>query len=119
MNITVKAEAPADSKLAATVTVSSADVDAAVKKAYKDIANRYNFPGFRRGRAPRPVIDNMVGREYVLGIATEEIAQQVEPLMLDELDVVPVAEVDYSEVESVVEHEDYEMKVTVPLIPEA
>lgn len=118
MNITVKAEQPADSKLAATVTVEAADVNAAVKKAYKDVANRYNFSGFRRGRAPRPVIDNMVGHEYVLGLATEDVVSQAEPLMLNELDVVVCGEIDYSQVTSVVEGEDFSYGVVIPLIPE-
>jgi trigger factor len=118
LNITVKAEQPADSKLAATVTVEAADVNAAVKKAYKDVANRYNFSGFRRGRAPRPVIDNMVGHEYVLGLATEDVVSQAEPLMLNELDVVVCGEIDYSQVTSVVEGEDFSYGVVIPLIPE-
>ena len=118
MNITVKAEQPADSKLAATVTVEAADVNAAVKKAYKDVANRYNFSGFRRGRAPRPVIDNMVGRDYVLGLATEDVVSQAEPLVLNELDVVVCGDIDYSKVESVVEGQDFSYDVVIPLIPE-
>ena len=34
-----------------------ADVDAAIKKTYKDIAKKYNFQGFRRGHAPPPAHD--------------------------------------------------------------
>ena len=119
MNITVKAEAPADNKLVAQVTVAQADVDAAVKKAYKEVANRYNFQGFRRGKAPRPIIDNMVGREYVLGIATEEVVREAEPLLVNELDVVACGDIDYSEVEAVAEGADFTYQVTIPLIPTA
>ena len=39
-----------DAKLTATVTIPAADVDAAIKKAYKDTAKKYRFPGFRAGR---------------------------------------------------------------------
>ena len=38
-----------DAKLTATVTIPAADVDAAIKKAYKDTAKKYRFPGFRAG----------------------------------------------------------------------
>lgn len=41
-----------DAKLTATVTIPAADVDAAIKKAYKDTAKKYRFPGFRAGKAP-------------------------------------------------------------------
>ncbi len=54
MKITVTAAEPKDNKLEATLTVAAADVDAAIKKAYKDIANKYRFQGFRKGKAPRP-----------------------------------------------------------------
>ena len=64
MNIT--ASDVQDAKLTATVTIPAADVDAAIKKAYKDAANKYRFPGFRAGRAPRPVIDNMLGKDCLL-----------------------------------------------------
>lgn len=33
-----------DAKLTATVTIPAADVDAAIKKAYKDTAKKYRFP---------------------------------------------------------------------------
>lgn len=52
-----------DAKLTATVTIPAADVDAAIKKAYKDTAKKYRFPGFRAGKAPRPVIDSALGAE--------------------------------------------------------
>ena len=32
-----------------------------IAKTYKDIAKKYNFQGFRRGHAPRPVIDGIIG----------------------------------------------------------
>ena len=38
--------------LTATVTIPAADVDNAVKKAYRDVAKKYNFHGFRPGKAP-------------------------------------------------------------------
>ncbi|MFR7670894.1 MAG: trigger factor [Collinsella sp.] len=34
-----------------------------MKKAYKDTAKKYRFPGFRAGKAPRPVIDSALGAE--------------------------------------------------------
>ena len=52
-----------DAKLTATVTIPAADVDAAIKTAYKDTAQKYRFPGFRAGKAPRPVIDSALGAE--------------------------------------------------------
>ena len=49
MNITVTADKPVDEKLTVKVTVPAAEVDAAIKQAYKDIANKYSFQGFPQG----------------------------------------------------------------------
>lgn len=97
MKITVTAEKPIDDKVAATVTVPAADVDKAITKTYKDIAKKYNFQGFRRGHAPRPVIDGIIGRESVLAQATNDLLNAVEPMMLEELDVTPVGRVSFGE----------------------
>ena len=113
MNIT--ASDVQDAKLTATVTIPAADVDAAIKKAYKDAANKYRFPGFRAGRAPRPVIDNMLGKEATLAQATNEILAANEPAVLNELDIVPLKEGDYKELDLVKDHEDYTYTVTFSL----
>lgn len=113
MNIT--ASDVQDAKLTATVTIPAADVDAAIKKAYKDAANKYRFPGFRAGRAPRPVIDNMLGKEATLAQATNDILAANEPAVLNELDIVPLKEGDYKELDLVKDHEDYIYTVTFSL----
>lgn len=113
MNIT--ASDVQDAKLTATVIIPAADVDAAIKKAYKDAANKYRFPGFRAGRAPRPVIDNMLGKEATLAQATNDILAANEPAVLNELDIVPLKEGDYKELDLVKDHEDYTYTVTFSL----
>ena len=59
--VETKVEALEDNRTKVTVTVDAADIDARIKKTYKDFANKYNFPGFRKGKAPRPIIDNALG----------------------------------------------------------
>ena len=44
-----------------TITVSPEAFGAAVQKAYLKTAGRYNVPGFRKGKAPRKVIETMYG----------------------------------------------------------
>ena len=118
MKITVTAAEPKDNKLEAKLTVAAADVTAAVKKAYRDIANKYRFQGFRKGKAPRPVIDALVGKQAVMAQASEDVLRAAEPLMLDELDVVPVGEVDFGSDPAIVEEgKDYELAATITLRP--
>ena len=119
MKINVTADKPQDDKLAAKVTVAKADVDKAVKKAYADIANRYNFQGFRKGKAPRPMIDAVVGREAVMAQATNDLLNSVEPAVFEELDVVPMGEASYGDEPKLVEEgKDYDVDVTIPVRPE-
>ena len=121
MKITVTAEKPSDEKMAATLTIPAAEVDAAIARAYKDIAKKYNFQGFRRGHAPRPVIDGIVGREAVLAQATNDLLSAAEPLMLEELDVTPVGRVDFgaegAEPELAQQSADYVVAATIGVRP--
>lgn len=118
MKITVTSEKAADDKVAVKVTVPAEDVDAAVKQAYKDIAHKYNFQGFRRGHAPRPVVDSVVGHDGVLAQATDDLMQRVQPLMIEELDIVPVKRPDWGQdSEPVAEHQDYHAACTVVVPP--
>jgi trigger factor len=119
VKITVTSERTEDGKGAAAVTVGAADVDETVKKTYRDIAHRYNFQGFRRGRAPRPVIDSLLGKDGVLAQATEDLINMVQPMMIEELDLVPVERPDWGEAAPVVEHEDYQVSCTVTVPPTA
>ena len=106
-----------DAKLTATVTIPAADVDAAIKKAYKDAAKKYRFPGFRAGKAPRPVIDSMLGSEATLAQATNDLIGNNEAAVLNELDIVPVKEGDYKDIELAKDHEDYTYTVEFSLRP--
>ena len=106
-----------DAKLTATVTIPAADVDAAIKKAYKDAAKKYRFPGFRAGKAPRPVIDSALGAEATLAQATNDLIGDAEGAVLTELDVVPTKQGDYKDIELAKDHEDYTYTVEFSLRP--
>lgn len=106
-----------DAKLTATVTIPAADVDATIKKAYKAAAKQYRFPGFRPGKAPRPVIDSMLGSEAVLAQATNELVGSNEANVLNELDIVPVKEGNYENIDLCRDGEDYTYSVEFTLRP--
>lgn len=97
LNITVKPQEPQDGVLTAQVTVPAADVDAAIAKTYKDISHKYQFQGFRRGHVPRPVIDGILGKQAVLAQATNDVLNDLEPMVLNELDIVPIGRLEYPE----------------------
>ena len=49
------------SKVKLTIEISAANFDEATQKAYLTAGKKYNVPGFRKGKAPRKVIENMYG----------------------------------------------------------
>ena len=120
MKITATATEPVDNQVKVTITVDATDVSAAIKKAYKDVAAKYNFQGFRKGKAPRPVIDSMLGKDAVRAQATNELINEAEPLMLEELDLVPIGEVTYGTEPVLAEDgKEYVVEATVPVRPAA
>lgn len=46
-----------------TIEVPAEDFEAAVEKAYQKSKNKINIPGFRKGKAPRKMIEQMYGKE--------------------------------------------------------
>ncbi|SEH70926.1 MULTISPECIES: trigger factor [Atopobiaceae] len=118
MNITVTAERPESDKVVATITVPAAEVDKAIANTYKEVAAKYNFQGFRKGHAPRPVIDGIVGRDAILAQATEDIVNDAQPAAFEQLDIVPVDRPSYGEDAVVaVEHEDLVLVATINVPP--
>jgi trigger factor len=57
-----------------TIEVPSEQVDKDLDRTYRAIAREVKIPGFRPGKAPKPIIDAQVGREVVL---EEFVHQQV------------------------------------------
>lgn len=106
-----------DNKLTAEITIPAAEVTAAVKAAYKECANKYRFEGFRKGRAPRQVIDAMIGAEYVRAEATNTVLEANEAAVLNELDIVPV-NAEYK-AEPVEDGKDYVYSIEFSLRPAA
>lgn len=101
-----------------TVTVEKEEIDSRISKTYKDFARKYKFPGFRPGKAPRPVIDSVLGREAVLATVTDEATNENFPLALDAEDLVPIDDPNFENAtELVVEHEDFSFSATMTLPP--
>ena len=55
------------------IEAEQAEYDAATVEAFKYLAGRVEIPGFRKGKAPRPLIEKHVGREAVVDEALERL----------------------------------------------
>ncbi len=113
-----KVETLEDNRSKVTITLDAAEVDSRIKATYKDFANRYNFPGFRKGKAPRPVIDNALGKEAVRATVSDEIVNGLAPIAIDEKDLYPISKPDFSEEPGLVEGgKPYSFSFTVECKP--
>lgn len=115
MNITL--ENLEDNKVKAIVVVDKGIVKNKVGSIYKDFAKKYNFPGFRKGKAPRPVIDNAFGKEAILAQATEEIVNEVYPQVIEQERIFPVGSPDFNDPALANEGEDFKFEFTQSVKP--
>lgn len=104
-----------DNRAKITVTVEAAEVDKKVNAAYKEAAQKYQFPGFRKGKAPRAVIDSALGAGYILASVTEEVVNGNMPIAIDESGLFPVGQAEFGEIDSVVSGQDFTFTFTIGL----
>lgn len=117
MQITVKPQE--DSNVSVEAIVDAKTVDAKLAKVYKDFARKYNFPGFRKGKAPRPVVDNALGREVVYATATEELINDAYPQIIEEKRLYPAGQPDFGGADEMIEQgADFTFAFTLPVRPE-
>lgn len=116
--VETKVEALEDNRTKVTVTVDAKDIDARIKRTYKDFANKYNFPGFRKGKAPRPIIDNALGKEAVLATVTDDVVNGSYPLAIDDCGLFPISKPEFDETDLVEGGKPYTFAFTVAVKPE-
>jgi len=78
------------SRVQLTIEVEAEEVAKAYEKAYKKIAQKVVVPGFRKGKAPRVLVEKQVGPEYILEEALDELLQDSYVKAINETAVVPV-----------------------------
>lgn len=114
MNVTVER---VENEATLKITAPADAVNAGFKKAVAKIANSVNIPGFRKGKAPRNIIEMHYGKEAVKQEAFELVANKAYTDALDQEKLIPVS--DPKVEESVFEEgKDMELTIKVTLKPE-
>ncbi|HET7173818.1 MAG TPA: trigger factor [Nocardioidaceae bacterium] len=75
-----------------TVEVPFEELRPSLDAAYKKISKQINVPGFRRGKVPVPVIDQRVGRQYVVGEAVNEALPGLYAKALQDNNITPLSQ---------------------------
>lgn len=99
------------------ITLPAEEVNKGFKKAVAKIAGQVNIPGFRKGKAPRNIIEMHYGKEAVKQEAFELVANQCYTEALEQEKLIPVSD---PKVEDSVfeENQDMELTIKVTLKPE-
>lgn len=100
-----------------TIEVEAAEVSKAVEQACKRLANRVSIPGFRKGKAPRMIVERHVGKDAVLQEAFDIVAPKALSKAFDEQKIDPVTRPSV-DIETLEEGKDLVFKATVTPRPE-
>ena len=74
MKVTKEENAPREVQL--NVELDPDDIEPYLDRAYRRLVNRVQIPGFRRGKAPRAILENHVGREALVRENLDFILQE-------------------------------------------
>ncbi len=80
-----------NSAVAVTVTISPEEFDKALTAAYKKTKNSIYIPGFRKGKAPRTIIEKMYGEGVFYDDAINELAPEAYMYAVKEKELKVVA----------------------------
>jgi trigger factor len=100
-------------QVALDIEVEQERLDRAMERAFRRLAGRVNVPGFRRGKAPRPMVERVVGRDRIVEDALDELLPVVVNEAIEQEGVSAFAR---PRVESI-EFNPLRLRATVPLEP--
>ncbi len=109
-------------KLENNTVVLDVEVDAeqladALEQAYRRLVKDVHVPGFRKGKTPRVVFENFVGKAALYNEAVEHVIPDAYMQAVDETGIEPVAQPQF-DVEQVEEGKEVKFKATVRVKPE-
>lgn len=96
-----------------SVELATEDENPFIERSYRRVVSRLNIPGFRRGRAPRHIVESMMGRTALLQEALEFMVPETLDKVLQDEEVSAFGEPSIE----VTELEPVSFTATVPLEP--
>ena len=96
-----------------TVEIEPSEMEAPMESSYKRISQQANIPGFRKGKAPRAIVEQYVGKESIIEDALKYLVPQAYEQACKEQEIEPFAqpEVEITQTDPVI------FKAVVPLAP--
>ena len=101
-------------QIALNIEAEASELDKSLDEAYHHLVNEVSIPGFRKGKAPRAILVQHVGKKNLLEEALEHLIPQLYKQAIESQEIEPIAR---SEIE-VVQTEPLVFKAIVSLKPE-
>ena len=104
-------------KVTLKITVDNNKFEEAVNTAYNKTKGKYNIPGFRKGKAPKVVIETQYGKGVFYNDAIDMLFPEVYPEAIKELNIDPIDRPDL-DIEEISKDNGLVMVVNVEVKPE-
>ncbi len=97
-----------------TVEIEPAEMEESMEDSYRRLAQKASIPGFRKGKAPRSVVENYLGKANLIEEALKYLVPQAYEQAIKEQEIEPFAqpEIEITQADPVI------FKAVVPLAPE-
>jgi trigger factor len=103
------------SLIALDIEIDTEQFTKGLNRAAQRISQKYNIPGFRKGKAPRFIVENYFGREMLVDEAREDVINKVFQEALKQEGITPIG--NPSLVSEQFDEQPYSFRVTVPVSP--
>lgn len=107
-----------DNKITLKVVIGAEKFEEAINKAYNKTKSRFNIPGFRKGKAPRKIIELNYGSEIFYEEAINLAFPEAYEKALEEHDINPVDRPSIEDMEEIAKGKDVVLTVGTEVMPE-
>ena len=109
----VSTEPVENSQATLKIEMEPTEIDKYMEKAYNRLVHKVSVPGFRKGKAPRDVLERHIGKDALFKEALEDLIPQTYKEALEEQKIEPIAQPQFE----LIQTEPLIFKAVVPLKP--
>jgi len=109
----VSAEPVKNSQVTLNIEMEPVEIEKYLEKAYNRLVKRVSVPGFRKGKAPRDVLERHIGKDTLFQEALEDLIPATYKEALEEQKIEPIAQPQFEMIQT----EPLIFKAVVPLKP--
>jgi trigger factor len=113
--VKVSVEKLPTSEAVLNVDITWDEMEKASEKAYRKLVQKVDIQGFRRGKAPRTLLERRLGKEYIYQEGLDELISEAYRDALKEHELTPISQ---PKLEAPVfeQGQDYHFSLTVPIV---